>query len=72
MLKFLPIVLLSSTQKVTNYAQYYAHNYCDYATVHIQLYSYNDYISIVISPACYALILVIMLCCIALIFDLFS
>ena len=38
MLKILPIMLLSSTQKVTYHAQYYAaHNYTDYATV----YSYR-------------------------------
>ena len=37
MLKILPIMLLimSSAQKVTHYAQYYAHNYCNYATVHM-------------------------------------
>ena len=29
----LPIMLLSSAQKVTHYAQYYAHIYCNYATV---------------------------------------
>ena len=36
MLNFLPIILLSSDQKGTHYAQYYAHiaNYCNYATVH--------------------------------------
>ena len=38
MLKILPIMLLSSAQKVTHYAQYYAHNYCNYATVHTQFY----------------------------------
>ena len=31
-------------KKVTHYAQYYAHNYCNYATVHTH---FNDYISIV-------------------------
>ena len=39
-LKFLPIsysMLLSSAQKVDYYAQYYAHNYCNYATVQLQL-----------------------------------
>ena len=40
MLEFLPIMLLSSAQKVTYYAQYYAHNYCNYATVHIQFYDF--------------------------------
>ena len=33
LLNFLPIMLLSSAQKVAYYAQYYAHNYCNYATV---------------------------------------
>jgi len=36
MLKFLPIMLLSSAQKVTHYAQYYGHNYFNYATVQPQ------------------------------------
>ena len=31
MLNFLPIMLLSSAQKVTYYAQYYAHNYYNHA-----------------------------------------
>ena len=35
-LNVLPIMLLSSAQKVAYYAQYYAHKYCNYATVHIQ------------------------------------
>ena len=36
-LKFLSIMLLSSAQKICLlYAQYYAHDYCNYATVHIQ------------------------------------
>jgi len=37
MLKFLPIMLLSSAQKVTHYAQYYAHNYFNYAIVQLQI-----------------------------------
>jgi len=37
MLKFLPIMLLSSAQKLTHYAQYYAHNYFNYATVQLQI-----------------------------------
>jgi len=37
MLKFLPIMFLSSAQKVTHYAQYYAHNYFIYATVQPQI-----------------------------------
>jgi len=37
MLKFLPIMLLSSVQKVTHYAQYYVHNYFNYATVQLQI-----------------------------------
>lgn len=31
------IMLLSSAQKVAPYAQYFAHNYCDYATVCINI-----------------------------------
>ena len=38
MLNFLPIVLLSSAQKVTYYAKYYAQSYYNYAKVYIQLY----------------------------------
>ena len=40
MLNFLPIMLLSNAQKFAcyNYAQYYAHDYCNYATVHTKLY----------------------------------
>ena len=34
MLKFLPIMLLSSAKNVAYYAQYYTHKYCNYATVH--------------------------------------
>ena len=41
MLKILPIILLSSAQKITYYAQYYAHDYCSYATVHVATYSLN-------------------------------
>jgi len=37
MLKILPIMLLSSAQKVIHYAQYYAHNYFNYATVQLQI-----------------------------------
>ena len=33
MLKFLPIMLLSSAQKIACYAQYYAHHYWNCATV---------------------------------------
>jgi len=36
MLKFLPIMLLSSAQ-VTHYAQYYTHNYFNYATIPLQV-----------------------------------
>ena len=43
MLKFLPIMLLSNAQKVSFYAQYYAHDYCNYTTVHTQI---NNWISI--------------------------
>ena len=42
MFNFLPIALLSTAvlRKVAYYAQYYAHNYCNYVTAHdiIQLY----------------------------------
>jgi len=37
MRKFLPIMLLNSAQKVTHYAQYYVHNYFNYATVQPQI-----------------------------------
>ena len=33
MLNFLPIMLLSNAQKFAYYAQYYANDYCNYATV---------------------------------------
>ena len=33
MLNLLPIMLLSIAQNVAYYAQYYAHNYCNDATV---------------------------------------
>ena len=33
MLKFLPVMLLSNAQKFAYYAQYYAYDYCSYATV---------------------------------------
>ena len=47
MLTFLPIMLLGSAQKITHYAQYYVHNYCNYAIAHVQVYySFNDYINI--------------------------
>ena len=35
MLNFLPIMLLSNAQKFAYYAQYYAHDYCNYAIVSI-------------------------------------
>ena len=35
MLNFLPIMLLSKAQKFAYYAQYYAHDYCNYVTVYI-------------------------------------
>jgi len=37
MLKFLPIMLLSSAQKLTHYAQYYTHNYFNYTTAQPQI-----------------------------------
>ena len=37
MFKILAIMLLAMLKKVTYYAQYYAHNHCNYVTVHIQL-----------------------------------
>ena len=68
MLKFLPIMLLSNTQKVAYYAQYYAHNYCSYATVHI---IFNNQISIVSSsPLCFNFYIPYMIGCSTLIFDL--
>ena len=30
----MPIMLLSNVHKVAHYAQYYTHNYCNYATIH--------------------------------------
>ena len=60
MVKILPIMLLSSAQKVTHYTQCYAHNYCNYATVLTQSYHFNDYISIV---RLQAVVFYIMLCC---------
>ena len=35
MLNFLPIMLLSTAQKVAYYAQYYAHDYSNYAIFYI-------------------------------------
>ena len=43
MLKVVPIMLLSSAQKVIHYAQYYTHNYYNYATVH------NSYKNLLVS-----------------------
>ena len=40
MLNFLPIMLLSTAQKVAYYAQYYAQSYRDYATVNIEFYCF--------------------------------
>ena len=42
MLKVIPIMLLSSVQKVIHYAQYYTHNYYN-ATVH------NSYKNLLVS-----------------------
>ena len=38
MLNFLPTLLLSNTQNIAHYAQYYTHNYSNYiyTTVHTQ------------------------------------
>ena len=36
--------------KVSHYAQYYAHNYCNYDTAHVQVYSFNGYINIIKHP----------------------
>ena len=41
----------------TYYAQYYAHKYCNYATVHIPSYYFNDNITIVRDQDRYGLIL---------------
>ena len=69
MLKFLTIILLNSAQKVTHYAQYYAHNYTavTYAIVHTHFYHFNDYISIIRLKA---VVLYIMLCCSGFTFDI--
>ena len=42
MLKFLPIMFLSNAQKVAHYAQYYAHNYFNHATVQVQILLLNQ------------------------------
>ena len=68
MLNFLPIMLLSTAQKVAYYAQYYAHDYCNYATVCVQLYYFNNYNSIVRVQTIMPLFLLIMIGCSALIF----
>ena len=54
--------------KVTHYAQYYAHNHCNYATVYTHFSIFNDYsyISIV---RLQSVVLIFMLRCNALIFD---
>ena len=39
--QFIPVMLLSSAQNVTQYDYYYAHNYCNYAIVHIQFYYFQ-------------------------------
>ena len=46
MLKIFLIMLLSSAQKITHYAQYYAHHHCNYATDYTQFIIINDSISI--------------------------
>ena len=39
MLSFLPIIAFEQcSKKVTDYTHYYAHHYCNYATVYIQFY----------------------------------
>ena len=38
MLNFLPIMFLSNAQIFAYYAQYYAHEYCNYATVCVWFY----------------------------------
>ena len=48
MLYILPIMLVSNAQKVTHYAQYYAHNYCNlcHSSYSYSFFSFNDCISI--------------------------
>ena len=41
-LNVLPIMLLSSAEKVAYYAQYYAHKYCNYATIYMQFINFNN------------------------------
>ena len=41
MLNFLPIMLLSNAQKFAYHAQYYAHDYCNYAAV-VYDFIFND------------------------------
>ena len=45
--KFYLLCFWAVLKNVTHFAQYYACNYCNYATVYIQFYYFNDYISIV-------------------------
>ena len=40
MLNFLPIMLLRNAQKISYYAQYYAHDHYIYATVCIWFYNF--------------------------------
>jgi len=39
-------MLLSSAKNVDHYAQYYALNYFNYGTVQLQIYYFNEYISV--------------------------
>ena len=45
--KFYLLCFWAVLKNVAYYAQYYAHNHCNYAIVCIQFYYFNDYISIV-------------------------
>ena len=64
MLKILPIMLSSGSQKVTYYAQNYVHHHCNHATVHIQFYHCISMVRL--QPV----VLYFMLCCSALNFIL--
>ena len=67
--KFNLLCFWAVLRKVTYYAQCYAHKYCNYATVHIQFYYFNGYISIALLQP---VVFYIMLCCNTLMFDLIS
>ena len=65
--KFYLLCFWAVLKKVTYYAQYYARNYCNYATVHTHFIIFNDHISIV---RLQAIVFHIMLCCSVFIFEI--